>query len=464
MVRQLAWEILRSGSVTPLREVDFAAREVELDARDRGLLRRIIGSEVRHRGALRAIVAKFARGNPKADLRAHLHVGLAQFFWCDRVPPRAAVSEVVDATRRTLGASKTTYVNAILRSVLRARRPGHIGDPRCDIPDSNWHFPDPLFHDPREHPLLWAEDALSIPSALMKRWTKRFGEERSFALGRYFLNEPPLSLRVLQGEPEVVRTELLEFLAAAQAAEPKPTKAEEKEGPYAEVAAPEMEHGGHPNILIAPSDFTALFEAPHFREGRVTVQGETAFRAAELCAAKAGESWLDLCAAPGGKTAVLAGTGAKVTAVDTTQGKLTRLAETLERLGLADAVTLVESDGTAALGDATFDGVLIDAPCSNTGVLGARPGARWRFGPANQKELVALQWRLLGEGAARVKPGGRLVWSTCSLESDENLQQVRRFLEENPDWTLDESHEYLPGRPHPTDGGFSARLVRASAS
>ena len=460
MVRQLAWEILRSGSATPLREVDFAAREVQLDARDRGLLRRIVGSEVRHRGALRAIVDKFARGNPKADLRAHLHVGLTQFFWCDRVPPRAAVSEVVDATRRTLGASKTTYINAILRNVLRARRPGHIDDARCDIPDSDWHFPEPVFHDPTEHPLLWAEDALSIPSGLMKRWTKRHGEERSFALGRYFLNEPPLSLRVVQGDRDAVRAELLAFLTEVQAAEPRTPKSE----PQFEPLPPEMEYGGHPAILIAPSDMTALFAAPAFVEGRVTVQGETAYRAVELCGALPGESWLDLCAAPGGKTAVLAGTGARVTAVDTSEAKLARLAETLERLSLTNAVTLVQSDGTAELGTAEFDGVLIDAPCSNTGVLGARPGARWRFGPANQKDLIELQWRLLGEGASRVKPGGTLVWSTCSLESDENQQQLKRFVVENPEWTLEESHDYLPQRPFPTDGGFSARLRRASAS
>jgi 16S rRNA (cytosine967-C5)-methyltransferase len=445
MVRQLAWEILRSGNTAPLREVDIAAGEVGLAARDRGLLRRIIGSEVRHRGTLRAIVNQFARGKPKAGIRAHLHVALAQFFWCDRVPPRAAVSEVVDATRRTLGASKTTYVNAVLRNVLRARLPGHLDDPRRDIVGSPWHFPEPIFHDPAEHPLLWAEDALSVPSHLMKRWVHRMGKERAFELGRFFLEEPNLSLRATAGEGEAMRAELLEAFVPES----------DEETPPALAAA------GHPAILIAPRSYTEVFDCPAFREGRVTVQGETALRAAELCGAKEGEAWLDLCAAPGGKTAVLAATGAKVTAVDVSEAKLRRLGETLERLGLADAVELLESDGTAALAEREFDGVLVDAPCSNTGVLGARPGARWRFGPSTQKELTKLQARLFNEAAERVRPGGALVWSTCSLETDENAQQIKHFLEAHPDWSLDESHEFLPGEDGPTDGGFSARLRRS---
>lgn len=453
MVRQLAWEVLRSGNPAPLREVDVAANEVGLDARDRGLLRRIIGSEVRHRGTLRALVDRFARGNPKVGLRTHLHVGMAQLFWCDRIPPRAALSEVVDATRRTLGPSKTAYVNGVLRTVLRDRRPGHCGDPTRDLVDSPWHFDEPLFHNPAEHPYLWAEEALSIPAALAKRWGKRLGDERMFELGRTFLKEPPLSLRVVTGDPDAVHAELMAHVAQLQATPDAPGGAE----PTCTLRA-----SGHPRIWIAEGDTGLLLEAAAFHEGRVTVQGETALRAAELCAAAEGEEWLDLCAAPGGKTAVLAGSGARVTAVDVSESKLERLRLTLERLQLTERVELVESDGTAALGERSFDGVLIDAPCSNTGVLGARPGARWRFGKASQRELTELQYRLLCQGAERVRPGGRLVWSTCSLESDENSQQLRRFLEANPGWQLVSSAEHLPGEPHPTDGGFSARLDRLS--
>ena len=110
----------------------------------------------------------------------------------------------------------------------------------------------------------------------------------------------------------------------------------------------------------------------------------------------------------------------------------------------------------------------MDAPCSNTGVLAARPGARWRFGPAAVRELGELQLRLMTEAAARVAPGGRLVYSTCSLEPEENAQRVRAFLEAHPDWEQTDGFEALPGVPGvdrgeaPVDGGFAARLQRRS--
>lgn len=519
MVRQLAWEILRSGSATPLREVDFAAEQVGLTPRDRGLLRRIVGTEVRHRATLRAIVNRFARGNPKADIRAHLHIALAQIFYMDRVPHRAAVSEAGDATRRTLGPSKVPYVNAILRTVLRERRAGSIGDPMCDIYGTNWHLEEALYPDPEVHPLMWIEEALSIPSVLAKRWVKRHGFERTVELAKYFSAEPALSLRV-HGDREAVRAELEAHLVAdaeeqldavadqaaqtpvggppegpvntevygqgkvateapseiqseAQTATETDEQADIPAKPEsAPVAAPtRILDGTHPQFLLVEGpNQGALFRAAAFVEGRITVQGEHAFRAASLMQAAGGEELLDLCAAPGGKTAVMAAAGARVTACDVSEKKLARLGETVARLGLEGQVELVELDAEAspsdgALGDRTFDGVFVDAPCSNTGVLGARAGARWRFGRANQTSLRELQAMLLAQGAARVRPGGKLVWSTCSLESDENGQQVKAFLEANPDWSIEEELESLPKWPShggPIDGGYSARLRRGN--
>lgn len=465
MVRLLAWEVLRSGSVTPLREVDVAADEVGLDPRDRGLLRAIVGAEVRHRGTLRALVNAFARGRPKAGLRAHLHLGFAQLLYLDRLPPRAVLSEQVDATRHTLGASKTTYVNAVLRALLRARKPGHCGDPRRDVVGAPWHLEQPVFHDREEHPALWAEDALSIPGHLFKRWHKRHGLERAVALGTTFLDPPDLSLRAVGGDRAALVAEL---------ADARPDQ--------------ELVEGAHPDVVLVRGDLAGLFDLPAFAEGRATVQGESALRAAGLVQARPDEELLDLCAAPGGKTAVLAGAGARVTAVDVSEAKLARLTDTAARLGLAERVEpllappLARDAGApadpdlpghapgpadyVALGERSFDGVLVDAPCSNTGVLGARPGARWRFGPSNQKALVTLQAALLREGAARVRPGGRLVWSTCSIEPEENRQLLRPFLEEHPGWVLEEEHEALPGPTEaggPVDGGYAARLRRPAS-
>ncbi|HVS10006.1 MAG TPA: transcription antitermination factor NusB [Planctomycetota bacterium] len=440
--RHAAWLLLRSGSETPLRDVGPVAESSGLDARDRAFLRRLVGTEVRRRGTLRALVRHFARGKPDIALSTHLHLGLTQLFFMDRVPDHAAVSETVGAVHHTLGPSKARYTNAVLRAALRERREGHSGDPRRDLPLRDLHFAEPVFRDPAEHPLLWAEDALSMPPAIMKRWTARFGEETARALALLALDEPPLSLRVVRGERDALQAELTE------------------------AGAP-VRGGRHPSILLAPSsEVEPVLSSAAFSEGRITVQGETALLAAEALQPREDESLLDLCAAPGGKTAVLAASGARVSACDVGEEKLSLVRSTLRRLALEDRVRLLASDGTRSLPEGElFDAALVDAPCTNTGVLAQRPEARWRFGPSMKRSLLALQSRLLTEAAARVRPGGRLVWSTCSLDPDENERQVAAFLAANPTWSLDLQRESLPdtattqseGRG-PVDGGYFARL------
>ncbi|HVS19035.1 MAG TPA: RsmB/NOP family class I SAM-dependent RNA methyltransferase, partial [Planctomycetota bacterium] len=204
-----------------------------------------------------------------------------------------------------------------------------------------------------------------------------------------------------------------------------------------------------------------------FGEGRASVQGESALRAAEAVGAQAGERVLDLCAAPGGKTAVLAAAGARVTARDVSAERLERVTQTLARLGLAGEVVLEAADGREA-GPADFDAVLVDAPCTNSGVLAARPEARWRFGPTWKRRLLELQAELFAAGAARARPGGRLVWSTCSIDPDENRRQVDAFLAAHDGWSLEDEAEHLPDvetdretGAGPVDGGYWARLRRA---
>jgi 16S rRNA (cytosine967-C5)-methyltransferase len=355
------------------------------------------------------------------------------------VPDHAAISETVRVTSNNISLPRGRYMNGVLRSIQRARREGHVGDPRRDLIGANWHFDLDVFRDPQEHPFLWAEDALSIPSALFKRWHKRYGMEQATQLAIQALGETDLSVSFPRGNREAL---LAEF----------------------ETLSPR--NGAHDQIAVFDSEHShAVFSSPAFAAGDLSIQGETALRAAQAVDAQPGEHILDMCAAPGGKTAVLAATGAQVTAVDVSERRLETLNATLERLGVADQVQVVLSDGTGVWTDAEplFDAALVDAPCSNTGVLAARPAARWRFGPQNQKELLALQAKLLHQVSERVRPGGRMVYSTCSLESDENDQQVRAFLGEHPDWVLASSEQFLPGpagSAGPIDGGFHALLRR----
>ena len=430
--RLAAFEVLRSGSDLPLREVEAAARRHGLDGRDRGLVRRLVGCDVRHRGTLLALVHHFARGKPNPDLSALLRLGFTQLFLLDRIPDHAAVSETVRTTVDTLGLSKGRYVNAVLREAIRARIEGSSGDPRRDLVGRPWHLAEPIFRDPVEHPLLWAEDALNLPAPLMKGWQKRMGREAACALARELLAEPPLSLRCIAPASEVA-AELLEL-------------------------GVETRPGHHAAILLADSEHTeAVIASPAFTEGRVTAQGETALRAAELVQAAPGTRILDLCAAPGGKTAVMAATGADVVASDIEPRRLERLSETLTRLRLV--VSIVEPSAI----EGPFDAVLIDVPCSNTGVLAQRPEARWRYGPKTRSSLADLQRTILARAAELVRPGGRLVYSTCSLEPEENARRIADFLAEDARFELEESIEALPAPTAPagpTDGGYAARLRR----
>lgn len=437
--RIVAWELVRRGAGAPTRSVDAAAREHGLDARDRGLVRRLVDVEARRRGTLRVILARVATRKPTPDLAAHLHLGLVQAFFLDRIPDHAVVNETVGAVRHTLGEGPARFANAVLRAALALRQEGTRADPRRDLPLRPWHLAEPLFHDPEEHPLLWAEDALSMPAAVFKHWERRFGRERAVALALQALDEPPLSLRVVRGEPREMLGEL------------------EALGVHART-------GTHPRILLVDyADAERALGSNALAEGRVTVQGETALRAAEALEARRGERLLDLCASPGGKTAVLAESGAHVVACDLGPDKLDKLASTLARLGLEQQVELLDLRDPAALTGQSFDAVLVDAPCSNTGVLARRPEARWRFGPATKASLMELQGRLVEQAVPLVRPGGRLVWSTCSLDADENARRAQAIVDAHADFSLVSEHESLPaarGSPGPVDGGYFARLVR----
>ena len=169
-----------------------------------------------------------------------------------------------------------------------------------------------------------------------------------------------------------------------------------------------------------------------------------------------------------GKTAALLERApGHVVACDLSPRRLQRIQSGFQRLGLGTP-GLLAMDKTAALrDDASFEAVLVDAPCSNTGVLAQRPGARWRHGPQAQKELVHLQRSLLLAASAHVEPGGVLVHSTCSLENEENEQQVRGFLRDHPEWVLEQEVRSTPRSLEeggPTDGGYAARLRAPTGS
>ena len=244
----------------------------------------------------------------------------------------------------------------------------------------------------------------SLPGALARRWIARFGEENAAKLAKWH-NEPAETyLAYSNGE----------FMKL-----PRGTKVEDVEG---------------------------------FAEGAFIVQDPATLHAVELLDPKKGERILDACAAPGGKTIQIAWRGAEVTACEVNPKRRRRLEENLKRTGVAAKVISELTGGP-------YDKVLVDAPCSNTGVLRRRPDARWNWSEERLSSLVSLQAEILDKAAARVSPGGTLVYSTCSNEPEENSLQVESFLRRNPAFTLLKSEESIPFESG-CDGAYAAALVK----
>ena len=261
------------------------------------------------------------------------------------------------------------------------------------------------------------EERESFPTALVRRWEARFGAEGAARLCAWH-NEPAET-----------------FLAR-------------RDGSFAK-----LERG------------TRVEDVLGYAEGEFIVQDPGTRLAVELLDPKPGERILDACAAPGGKTVQIAWRGAEVTACEVNPKRRRRLEENLARLKLGVEVVpelppLPGGIPTPASGFGLFHKVLVDAPCSNTGVLRRRPDARWGWSAEKMASLVALQAEILDACAARVEPGGALVYSTCSNEPEENTGQVEAFAARHPEFTLGESRESVP-HVSGTDGAFAARLVRA---
>ncbi len=218
----------------------------------------------------------------------------------------------------------------------------------------------------------------------------------------------------------------------------------------------------HPEALRLVSG-PAIPQIPGFTTGEFTPQDLTAMRAAPRLAPAAGDRVWDMCAAPGTKTTHLAeimDDHGEIVATDVDFDRLTRIDENAKRLGLTSIRgKFIKTDGTL-LPEGPFDAILLDVPCSNTGVLHRRPEARWRLQPRDLTDLVEQQANLLAAAWTRLRPGGRLLYSTCSIEPEENSERITRFLALNPTARLTESVSFLPTSNG--DGGYQALLQHLS--
>ena len=358
------------------------------------------------------------------SLRDILRLGAYQLLHLDRIPPHAAVSTSVDLARELAGQAPAGFVNAILRRLGREAEPAPLVESA-----------DPVASLARAH---------SHPEWLVAGWVARFGTEGTEALLRWNNGRPPL---VLQAAREDL-TSLRERLDAA--------------GIHSEAA---------PFGAGLVVEATRPGELPGYAEGAFFVQDAAQALVARFADFPKGAIVLDACAAPGGKAIALGRTAAVLVAAERNRRRTTRLGENLRRAGSGRELLVIADAAVPPV--RPLDGVLLDAPCLGTGTFARHPDARLRVTPEALRDLAKTQAVLLDGAAAAVRPGGLLVYATCSLEPEENEEQVAHFLGAHPDFRRDPSRAVpeeclsevgdltlLPQR-HGTDGAFAARLRRA---
>lgn len=422
-------------------EMERRLRTSRISDADRRLLHEIAYGVIRRKAsldcALAAVLTRSLADVQPAVLQI-LRTAAFQMLFMDRVPPYAAVSEAVELARATGHARAAGFVNAALRKLAReARRSDEPEGPEDRrIPrDEGWvGFPKAVLPDPSQRAEFLAA-AYSYPAWAVRRWLDRYGEETAVRIMRVMNKVAPVSVR-----PNYSRLgpgELREKLAA--------------EGVDARPSA-----SGRTLVLPHNVHFSALAS---FAEGDFQPQDDAASLAAPMLAPQPGERVLDLCAAPGGKATHLAellrGEG-RIDAVDVSEEKLNHLRLNLRRLGLKGVECFAANGAAFAKARAgTYDAALVDAPCSNSGVLRRRVEARWRLGEEALKELAAIQHALLAAAAEALKPGGRLLYGTCSLEPEEN-QETARWGAGTCGLTLEREEQLLPCEQH--DGAYFALM------
>ena len=445
-VRRLASEILLKVDTRKAYAdilLDQSIRIQRLQERDRALLTELVYGTLRRRGAIDARLKRQLR-RPLAEtdpfIRNLLRVTLYQLLFLDKIPDYAAVNEAVQLAKKKGGGKVAGFVNGALRNFLR--RNNETATPQA------------------------TDDSIAVlavkyshPEWLVERWLEYFGLEGAKELMRANNERSPLVLRVNTLKSD--RRALLDLL--------------ERNG-VAAVATPWSPAG------VWVQSGSAVDGLPGFHQGLFQVQGEVSQLVAHLLGPQPGERVLDACAAPGGKSthiAELMKDAGEVTAVDISTRGIEKIRNNATRLGLT-SIRALRSDASrdfpgSFLGH--FDRVLVDAPCSGLGTLRTHPEIKWHRIPSDIERLSRLQAKILDRVAPCLRPGGVLVYSTCTLTWDENEQVVENFLKAHPEFELENAAGYLPEQAKPlvqgsyflalphrhnTDGFFAARMRKVA--
>ncbi|MGE5796038.1 MAG: 16S rRNA (cytosine(967)-C(5))-methyltransferase RsmB [Ignavibacteria bacterium] len=437
-VRGLAVKILNRVERTDAyleRLLDNEMRNSELSGPDKALLYEIVHGVVRWMGRLDWILNGFYKGQfSKAipNLKNGLRVALYQILFLDKIPDYAAVNEAVEFVKKLQGQKPADLTNAILRNIIKSKN-------AIRYPDSN------------EDLVGYLSAYYSHPSWMVKRYLARFGSENTEKLLNANNEKPYLTLKVnlLKVNPEEFKSKLssvnLKFIP----------------GKY----LPEF---------FKLQNLTNITAWEFYGTGYFNVQDESAGLACRLLDVKPGQRVLDLFAAPGGKTAYIAGLmqgHGEIVAVDRFESRLNILRQNIKRLGI-ECVKTVEADAME-FKESEFDRVIADVPCSGTGTLSKKPDIKWKRDLLDIQKLAVMQYNYLCKASELVKKDGILIYSTCSIEPEENFEVVKKFLENNPGFKLLNASEVLPAELtdenncvqtlphlHQIDGAFAAKLLK----
>lgn len=448
---------LRTGRKTERMAIDALLDRIDLAPRDRALAMELILGVARHRLTLSRILGTVAaRGIKRINwhLQHILMLGAYQLIWLDGIPAFAAVDQAVRQAKQHGGPKAGRFVNGILRQLQRdiveLRHPREGADPTRLIPidaTTGCLMSRPVLPDPKDNLTDYLAAATSHPDWLVARWRSQFGPKRTAELCASGGCRPPLVLR-----PNRLRTA------------------------PAELAATLREEGFEPQLiepdgLVVLTGGSALPQTEPYRAGWFQLQDRTAWSVGQAINPQAGQTILDLCAGVGTKATHLAelmDNRGQIIASDKNASRLRLLRTNAQRLGINIIQTVSPGELESCCRELpTIDWILVDVPCSNTGVLARRPEARYRLNARALSELTAVQRSLLNHAARLARRETRIVYSTCSVESDENETLVTRFLQgkgTSTGWSLQGAHRTWPA-PQPTasgwhDGGYWAILAR----
>jgi 16S rRNA (cytosine967-C5)-methyltransferase len=401
--------------------LERALADAQLSSADRGLCQEIVYGVVRWQAALDWLIVRKTGGREqKIALQNLLRLGLYQIFWLDRIPDHAAVHETVELAKQRGFGPQAGFVNAILRGYLREA--DETKKILAELKISN--------------PAI----GFSHPQWLVEKWQKRFGAEKTSQLLEWNNTPPKTFARVNTLKADADK--LIE-------------KWRDENVEYNFVRRDWLEE----NLIFELKSHPPLNSLASFRDGWFYIQDPSTLLAVRELDPQPGETILDLCAAPGGKTTFIAqlmNNEGKIVASDISEERLKLIRENCARLGVTCVETILSS--TLNSQPSTFNRVLVDAPCSNTGVMRRRVDLRWRISREEISRLQQTQLDLLKLAATKLNPGGVLIYSTCSLELEENSEVVKEFLREHKNFKLESERELLPFVDN-VDGAFVARLL-----